>query len=131
MHELKVSFVSPNSQTIIGFDQYNNIVRFGVSHKNLGILSLSVNPWSEGNRIAIICAGLQPIGTVASIFALYQCITKPGSVDNNIYDENIPAKLVSGGQSSYAEKKLWASERLMPPLDVRNLDERYPFKVVQ
>ena len=129
--KLKVSFVNPNSQTIIGFDQHNHIVRFGVAHRNLGILSLSVNPWSKGNRIAIICAGMQPVGTVASIFSLYQCITKSGSLGNNIYDKNIPAKIVSGNPFSYHEQKLWPSESLLPPLDVRNLNMRYPFRTVQ
>ena len=128
---LKVAFSSPNSQTIVGLDQNDDIVRFGVAHKNLGVLSLSVNPWSEGDRIAVICAGMEAVGTIASIFALFQCITKPGSVDNNIYDPNVSAKIVSGALSVYDEKKLWPSDCLLPPLDVRNLNKRYPYKIIQ
>jgi hypothetical protein len=132
-NELKVSFMSPNSQTIVGIDQHDKMVRYGVAHKNLGILSLSTNPWSEGQRIVLICAGIEAVGTTTAIFALNRCIEDPGSIENNIYDQNVSAKIVSGELCSYDEKMMWPVDYMMPPLDVRSIERKAhaPFRILQ
>ena len=105
-NELKVSFMTPNSQAIVGIDQHGKTIRFGVAQKNLGILSLSRNPWSDGQRIVLICAGMEAIGTITAIFALYRCIESPSKIENNLYDQNVPAKIISGELCSYDESIL-------------------------
>lgn len=129
---LKVSFDSPNSQIICGLDSSKQPVeKFGMAHSNYGVLSLSANPWSDGDRIVLICAGMGASGTIAAIFALYQCITNPGCVTNNRHDKTVPAKIVRGNLSKYKEDMVWPTASMLPSFDVRNLCDSCPYDIIQ
>jgi len=90
----KVKAIEPNTGGIVSYAGVRRRVYPLDTEADCGLLTMLVNPWSEGNRVIIICAGNTAAGTVAALKLLYLMLCDRRYRENNRYDERIPAKVV-------------------------------------
>jgi len=81
-----------------------------------GLLTMLVNPWSNGNRVVIICAGNTSAGTIAALKLLYLMLKDPDKYGrDNLRDGRTPAKIVMARCKKYNLQE-------EPPMHVGDVD---------
>lgn len=87
----------------------------------IGMLAMYENPFGRPeNRIALLCAGLLAVGTIASVKLLLSYVR--GEVHgNNQYAADVPVKIVKAVEREYKNTTLKHYEDCIPTMDVRNI----------
>lgn len=90
------------------------------------------NPWC-GDRIIIICGGIFGVGTVAALWLLNEYLKGNGNkYGNNYYNNKVPGKIIEGIPNIYERISLKATDELIPPHDIRNLEiTESPVKIIE
>jgi hypothetical protein len=87
---------------------------------NTGLLAMYPNVWARKPRIAVLCAGLFAIGTIAALRLLLDYVTGNGDGNNRINSE-LPIKIVDGVPRLYRNLALKPIADCFPPMDVLNI----------
>lgn len=115
---LKAGFTKPYEQpSILGVRGARYM--FTVS-PNTGLLAMYQNCWSSRPRVAILCAGLFAVGTIASLRLLLSYLKSEGD-GNNRFNGELPLKIVDGVPRSYFHVGLKPVAECVPPMEVVNI----------
>lgn len=87
---------------------------------NTGLLAVYANCWSSRPRIAILCAGLFAVGTVASLRLGLSYLNSEGD-GNNRFNPDLPLKIVDGIPRTYFHVGLKPIAECLPPMEVANI----------
>jgi len=85
----------------------------------IGVLASHRQPWAEGLRSAIVCAGLFAVGSIAALSMAHEYMSGHRS-DENLTDQRLPLRVVRGIPRDY-ELPLDPVDLCSPPMDVRSL----------
>jgi hypothetical protein len=86
-----------------------------------GLLIALANPFWRG-RFAVICAGINAIGTVAASWLLNEYVSgRGGKYGDNAHTSSTPAKIVLGTPARYPKVDLHHPDDTVPKNDLRNL----------
>jgi hypothetical protein len=87
---------------------------------NTGVLALYSSCWSSRDRIAIHCAGLFAVGTIAAERLLLSYLEGEGD-GNNRFAPEVPVKIVDGVPTKYFHVGLKPMSDYFPAMEVVNI----------